>query len=272
MDLPLFNYRTEGPADGDWLTFVPGIGNDMSFWADHAHALSGRFRTLVFDPWGHGASPPPPEPCQFDDIVAGLVQLWDHLDIQRTSLVGLGFGGSVALATAIEEPQLIDRVVACCCRPRQPDDRREFWRQRQAKAADIGIDSLADLTVDRWLSEDFRIKHPDVDHRLRAMFKRTSLAGYQAYVGAFIEMDFADRLHSLDRPALLVAAEHDHGGGPPHAMRDMADKIAGARFEMIPGAGHICNFEAPEALAALLHSFLTEDRASSRSPSVRAPG
>jgi 3-oxoadipate enol-lactonase len=255
--LPAFDHQTAGPADGPWLTFVPGIGNDRHFWSYHARSLSDRFRVLSFDPWGHGDSPPPPEACGFADIVAGLVQLWDTLGVERSSLVGLGFGGSVSLATALDYPDRVGQIVACCCRARQPDDRRDFWRERSAKAAAIGMDRIADITVDRWLDEDFRKRHPDVDLQLRAMFKRTTLAGYQAYVRAFIEMDFTDRLAKLTLPTLLIAAEHDHGGGPVENMRAMAAAIPSARLEIIPGAGHIVNFEAPDMLLDLLNDFLT---------------
>lgn len=254
--LPLFHYETRGPEGAPWVTFVPGIGNDIGFWSRHAHALATRFRVLSFAPWGHGDSPAPPANCRFEDVVAGLTQLWDHLGITRSALVGLGFGGSVALATAISHPARVTRVAACCCRPRQPDDRRAFWRERQAKAAAIGMGKLADITVDRWLSEDFRQRHPEADAALRAMFKRTTVAGYQAYVGAFIEMDFTARLPALSVPTLLIAAEHDHGGGPVPAMREMAAAIPGAEFEIVAGAGHIVNFEAPGAVQTLLDGFL----------------
>jgi 3-oxoadipate enol-lactonase len=255
--LPDFRHQCLGPSDAPWLTFVPGIGNDRHFWSRQAQSLSDRFRVLTFDPWGHGASPPPPEKCGFHDIVAGLVQLWDALSIEQSSLVGLGFGGSVSLATSLDHPNRVNRIVACCCRPRQPDDRREFWRKRSAMAATIGMDRMADITVDRWLDETFRNSNPDADDALRAMFKRTTLAGYQAYVGAFIEMDFADRLADLARPTLLIAGEHDHGGGPVQDMRAMAETIPSARLEIIPSAGHIVNFEAPDKVLQLLNDFLT---------------
>jgi 3-oxoadipate enol-lactonase len=256
MTLPTYHSRTQRSMGTPWLTFVPGIGNDMTFWEDQARRLSDRFNILTFDPWGHGDSPAPPKPCRFGDIVEGLARLWDELGIAHSAVVGLGFGGSVALAAAIASPARVDKIVACCCRPRQPDDRRDFWRERRAKAGEIGIDRLADITVDRWLSPAFRASRPDADRQLRSMFKRTSLAGYQAYVDAFIEMDFTDRLPEITQPLLLVAAEHDHGGGPVAAMREMADAIASAHLEVIPDTGHIVNFEAPDALARLLHEFL----------------
>jgi 3-oxoadipate enol-lactonase len=257
--LPKLHVQLRGPAGAPVVTFVPGIGNDSSFWADQATRLASDFQVLTFDPWGHGDSPPPPNNCRFQDIGDGLIQLLEAHKIERTALVGLGFGGSVALATALDYPERVTRLIACCCRPRQPDDRRDFWRDRQAKAVEIGMDRIADITVDRWLSDEFRTAHPDIDATLRTMIKRTTLAGYQAYVGAFIEMDFSDRLTDVHVPTLLIAAEKDHGGGPPDDMRAMAGQIPGARFELIKGAGHIVNYEAPDALAASLQKFLRRD-------------
>jgi 3-oxoadipate enol-lactonase len=254
--LPQLSSKIHGPADAPVVAFVPGIGNDSEFWADQAARLAGRYRTLRFDPWGSGDSPPPPEDCRFADVVDGVIQLLDAHGIEHAALMGLGFGGSVALAAALDHPDRISKVIACCCRPRQPDDRRDFWRDRQAKAAEIGIDRLADITVDRWLSEAFRTARPDVDAELRRMFKRMSVESYQAYVGAFIDMDFTARLGEVQVPTMLVAAENDHGGGPPEDMGAMAAAIPGARFEVIKGAGHIVNYEAPDALAGCVGDFL----------------
>lgn len=118
------------------------------------------------------------------------------------------------------------------------------------------MDALADVTVDRWLSAEFRAGHPEVDHLLRAMMKRTTLEGYLAYVDAFIEMDFTEQLAALAVPTLLLAAEHDHGGGPIPAMREMALAIPHAELKIIRGSGHICNHEAPEIVSALIRDFL----------------
>lgn len=253
--LPSVNHIIQGPAGAPWLTFIPGIGNDVSFWARQAEAMTGHFRVLRFDPWGHGDSPQPPEDCRFADIRQGVVQLWDALGIQRSGLVGLGFGGSLALSLGLDQPARVERIAAFCCRPRQPDDRRDFWRARCEAAQAEGIDKLADITVDRWLSADFRAAHPDGDERLRRMMKRTSLPGYLAHVRAFIEMDFSAHFGELAVPTLLVAAEHDHGGGPVPAMQAMAAANPATRLEVLPGVGHICNFEAPEAVERLLKQF-----------------
>ena len=251
--LPPFSYRLSGVATGPTITFIPGIANDATFWAAQADALAERFRVLTFSPWGHGDSPPPPAECRYADIVEGVVQMWDRLGIARSGIVGLGFGGSVALSLGLEVPSRVERIVACCCRPRQPDDRRDFWRKRVETALTSGLDALMDQTVDRWLRDDFRAAHPEVDRTLREMAKRTTVEGYRAYVNAFVEMDFEARLDQLRVPVMLVAAEHDHGGGPVESMRGMAERIPGSEFEIVTGAGHIVNHEAPATVLGLLH-------------------
>ncbi|WP_432000078.1 alpha/beta fold hydrolase [Streptomyces sioyaensis] len=254
--LPRLEHFVAGTEDGPWITFVPGIGNDAEFWRHHAEVLAADHRTLRFEPWGCARSGPAPENCTIEQVAAGIRQLWDEVGIERSSVVGLGFGGSAALCLALRHPDRVDRVVACCCRPRQPDDRRTFWRRRQAFAREYGMTAMAEVAVDRWLRPAFRKAHPEVAKALKAAMGRMTVEGYCAYVGAFLAMDLEDELRKLAVPTLLVAAEHDHGGGPVDSMKAMAGALDCAHLAVIAGSGHLCNHESPDAMADLLRSFL----------------
>ncbi|ENU18819.1 3-oxoadipate enol-lactonase [Acinetobacter bohemicus ANC 3994] len=256
--LPQFNYQVIGPETAPVLTFIPGIGNDLHFWEKHAQLMSSNFRVITFDPWGHNHSPLPPESCSFFRILEGVIQLWNHLGVEQSDVVGLGFGGSVSLALGLYFPERVKRIVACCCRPRQPDNRHAFWRQRLDIARRDGLKDLGEITVDRWLSSEFRQTHPKVDQQLRDMIHRTTVEGYCAYVEAFIEMDFSQQLGQIKQPTLLLAAEHDHGGGPVEDMQAMAARMPNAEIAVIQGSGHICNFEAPEQVSQYLTQFLNQ--------------
>lgn len=172
-------------------------------------------------------------------------------------MVGLGFGGSVSLSIGLKYPARVSQIVACCCRPRQPDDRHEFWRDRCAKARANGLEKLGDVTVDRWLSEKFRAARPDVDAQLRAMIKRTSVEGYCAYVYAFIGNGFFHRnwvtfkrLFYCWRQGMIMAVAQSED------MQKMAEQLQNAEMKMIQNSGHICNFEAPEQVTQHLKQFL----------------
>jgi 3-oxoadipate enol-lactonase len=56
-----------------------------------------------------------------------------------------------------------------------------------------------------------------------------------------------------------VAGEDDQST-PVDLVRACAAAIPGARFEILPGVGHIPSIEQPAALAALIESFLRESQ------------
>jgi 3-oxoadipate enol-lactonase len=56
-------------------------------------------------------------------------------------------------------------------------------------------------------------------------------------------------------PTLVITGELD-GPTPPADGKLMAEKIPGARLEIIPRAGHLSNLEQPEAFNAALRDFL----------------
>ena len=64
-------------------------------------------------------------------------------------------------------------------------------------------------------------------------------------------------------PVLMMTGEHDRLA-PPAEIRGVANRIAETaphgyvRFEIIAGAGHVCNVERPEAYNAVLTEFLSE--------------
>src|SRR4029453_16486889 len=54
-------------------------------------------------------------------------------------------------------------------------------------------------------------------------------------------------------------------------LREVADAIPGAGFDVLPGAGHSAYFEEPAAFNAILDSFFEEVAWGSTSSSVSAP-
>ena len=64
-----------------------------------------------------------------------------------------------------------------------------------------------------------------------------------------------DRLGEIDVPTLVLVGEHDEET-PLSYAEALAAGIPGARLQIIPGAGHISNLEAPEAVNIALREHL----------------
>ncbi|SNY45806.1 alpha/beta fold hydrolase [Paractinoplanes atraurantiacus] len=86
-----------------------------------------------------------------------------------------------------------------------------------------------------------------------------AMAALQAYTGPDMrDPALLDRVGHLDIPALLVWGENDTVVSPDFG-RAYAAAFRDARFELIPGAGHLPMREAPERTYAALDVFLSED-------------
>ena len=249
------NYRVDGTR-GPWITLLAGITNDLSFWDDQVPALADRFHVLRYDARGHGASDPAACGYGVGGLTGDLVGLWDALGIDRSHLVGLGFGGSLAIALAIDQPARVDRLVAVACRDSMTPDFIEMWRRRATEAVAAGMAPLVVDTVGRWCSEAFATARPDQVQRLAAMVAATSVPGYVGHALAFTTIDLAPRLHDLIAPTLLVSGGADPGGGRSEIMADMATRARHAKHVSLPGAGHLCTIEAATAFNEMLRTFL----------------
>ncbi|MDA0241560.1 MAG: alpha/beta fold hydrolase, partial [Proteobacteria bacterium] len=215
---------------------------------------------LRYDPRGHAESDTPPGPYSPDDGVGDVAGLWDALGVERSHVVGLGFGGSTTIGIGIAHPARTISLVPCCCRVEMTEDFAANWHQRLKMVDEIGMEGLAAATAERWFTEPFRRKSPEVIEEVRRMFLRTTETGYRGFVAAFLALDYRAGFDGIKVPTLLIGGGEDHAGGPREIMAEMAKALPNARHQVIEGAGHICNIENVEAFNAAVAAFLGEHR------------
>jgi 3-oxoadipate enol-lactonase len=249
------NHRIDG-AGHRWVTFVTGIANDLSMWDGQITALEHDFRILRYDLRGHGGSESSAGPYSIRLLVGDLKALLDSQSVRKTTLVGLGLGGAIAQAFAIEHPGRVEALVPCCCRARMVPDFAAMWHKLRGTVQQSGLESIVEPTVQRWFSEDFKAAHPEVLDKLRKMIRRTTSEGYLGVSAAFLGLDVEDRLHEIKAPALYVSGAEDKLGGPPALMENLSQKVKGATHVSVPNAAHIANIQNPEGFNRVLREFL----------------
>jgi 3-oxoadipate enol-lactonase len=249
------NYQIDG-AGSRWVTFVTGIANDISLWDGQVPALAREFKVLRYDLRGHGGSESSPGDYSMALLTNDLLDLLDEHGIQTTSLVGLGLGGALAQAFAIEHPERVERLMPCCCRARMVPDFAAMWHKLRDTVRQNGLESIVEPTVQRWFSEDFKAAHPEVLEKIRRMIRGTTQEGYLGVTGAFLGLAVEDRLGEIRAPTLYVSGADDHLGGPPPLMQGLSEKVKGARHVSVPKAAHIANIQNPEGFNRVLKEFL----------------
>jgi 3-oxoadipate enol-lactonase len=254
---PRVSYRVDGER-GPWVTFVTGIANDTTMWDGQVPALARDFRVLRYDLRGQGGSEATAPPYTIALLVEDLLKLWKDLEITKSHLVGLGLGGGIVQAVAIEHGDRLLSVMPCCCRAQMVPDFAVLWHALLEKVKANGVESIVEQTAQRWFTDDFKAANPDMLAAVRRMVARTSRDGYLGCVHAFLGMSLESQLHRIRVPTHYVSGADDKLGGPPALMQRLAAQVPGARHSSIPKAAHIANIQNPGGFNLVLSEFLME--------------
>lgn len=246
-----------GAADGPALVFSNSLGTDLRIWDDVVGQLADRFRIVRYDKRGHGLSEIGETPYSIDDHVGDLAALLDDLAIEGAIVCGLSVGGLIAQGLTASRPELVAGLVLCDTAHKIGS--AELWNTRMAAIGKSGIAAIAEGILERWFSKDLRENDRAALAGWRAMLTRTPEAGYLGTCAAIRDADFTEEAKRIAVPTLCIVGAED-GATPPALVRELADLVPGARYEVIAGAGHLPCIERPLAVARLIEDFAREHR------------
>ncbi len=254
---PLLNYVLSGRQAAPVITLAHGLATDLTMWDDVVQHLESRYQVLRYDARGHGKSPASSDRFSLSELAQDVIDLLDHLKIEKTHFVGLSMGGMVGMGLGLDHAERIEKLVVCDARGDAPEAYRKSWDDRIERVSAEGVAVLAKPTVERWFTAAFGQNQEAVE-RMRAMVAATSADGYVGCARALRELDYTRRLPTMTVPTLFLVGSED-AGAPPETMRQMHQITPGSQFVQIDNAGHISAVEQPDQVAAAITRFLGED-------------
>jgi pimeloyl-ACP methyl ester carboxylesterase len=217
--------------------------------------LAARFRvTLINLPGFHGSQPA--VLALMDAYVAAIEDGFDEFRIGNDAvLLGNGFGGMVALAFAIAHPERIARLVVSDAAACFPPEGRQSFAVMADKVAEGGLGAVAEIAAKRVHAPAYLQAHPDAVEQRRQVLLAIDAKAFQDACRVLQETDLTPLLHHLRVPTLVVAGELDQAT-PPALNKEIANKVAGARYVELAGCGHCPPLEKPEAFLAAIGEFI----------------
>ncbi|MFC7406750.1 3-oxoadipate enol-lactonase [Georgenia alba] len=250
--MSVVHHEVTGDPRNPALLLSNSLGTALELWEPQLEAFSEDFRVIRYDSRGHGRSPVPPGPYTIEDLGADVVELLDHLEVERAHVVGISIGGLTGQHLAVRYPDRVGKLVVANTAPRigEPDT----WRQRAEVVTARGMSAIADGVVERWLTADHAAKHPETVTWLRQMLLTTDPAGYAATCEALATADLRAEISRITAPTLAIGGTGDVPT-PPAATRAIADTVPGARYLELEAA-HISNVEAAAPFTAAVLDFI----------------
>ena len=252
---PVGLFFTDSGGAGDAVLLAHAIGCDHRMWDDLAALLAKEFRVVQVDARGHGRSPVPKRPYSLEGLAADMRGVLDQCGIAKAHWVGLSLGGMIGQAFALAHSARLDRLVLANTTSSYGSEGRKMWEARAKAVEEGGLAAIKDMVMSRYFSDDFRERHPEVVAKVAQRFLDTPAEGYLGCCDAIKELDFTADLPRIHARTLVIAGEHD-AGTPPAMSQAIANRIPGARMEVIAGAAHLSAVEKPVEFGALVRDFL----------------
>ncbi|HEX2070057.1 MAG TPA: alpha/beta fold hydrolase [Thermoleophilaceae bacterium] len=247
------------------IVFVHGLSGQWQNWLENIPRFAQQRRVVALDLPGFGRTPMPSEKITIDYYGRVVAELCDRLDLAPAVLVGNSMGGYVAAEAAIDEPELVERLMLVSA---AGISQSELPLGRVMRAGKILALAMRASTAQRrrqmarpalrhW-TLSMIVRHPTrlrPDIAFEGLVKGSGKPGFVDALGACVDYDFRDRLPEVGCPTLVVWGRDD-------AVIPVAD--ADTYVELIPGSrklifedtGHVAMVERPIAFNDELERFL----------------
>jgi pimeloyl-ACP methyl ester carboxylesterase len=243
-------------GDGPAVLFIHGFPLDRTMWRPIAATLTG-WQRIAPDLRGLGLSEVPESGYSMASYADDLIALLDQAHVGRAVVCGFSMGGYIAFELLRRYPGRVQALVLANTRA-APDD-AEGRSRRNAMIARIRRDGpafLADEMLPRLLAPATLQTMPDVVRQVRGMIVTHTGTGLVGAIEAMRDRESAEALlPEISVPTLVVHGSDDQLI-PLAEARRMAERIPGAHFGVIPGAGHLAPMEQAVNTGRVIREFL----------------
>lgn len=251
-------YDIVGDETAPVVCLAHALAADSGMWrCQVGDLLAAGFRVLRLDMRGHGGSDPVPGNYTMEMLAADVVEVLDRLAISKAHFCGLSIGGVIAETVALFYPKRVISLVLCDTRAHAPADAAKRWDPRKAEVqAANSMEPLADGTMGRWLTEEYKAANPGIWKQIRDTVAATTPQGYIGCASALQNFDWMPRLGEIAAPTLVLCGSDDPGsdfGENEH----IAKAVQNGKFLAVDGARHLPNVEAPALFNKILIEWCT---------------
>jgi 3-oxoadipate enol-lactonase len=248
-------YKVEGAARP--LVLVHPFPANHKFWEPVAALLAPRYRLVMPDLRGHGASQTGPGPATMEKHAADLLRVCEGVGVERAIFAGVSIGGYVLFDFWRRHRERVQALILCDTRAQADTDEGRANRLNSAEQVlKEGKDRFLDEMITKLLGATTRSRRPDLVAKARKLLGEMTPQGIAAVQRGMAERpDSIPTLKTINVPTLIVVGEEDTLT-PPADSELMHKHIAGSKLEVVPQAGHYAAFERHENVVGILRRFM----------------
>jgi pimeloyl-ACP methyl ester carboxylesterase len=224
-------------GSGDPIVLVPGLAGGWRLVAPLAERLARRHEVIICGlrgdrfPTGGGWA------RDMGDLAHDLGVVIGRLGLERPAVMGVSFGGAVALELAVEQPHRVGSLIVYGVEARFRTSVGSTIARRVLERFPLPSDN-------GFVNQFFNLLHggkPEPGPLAEFVVERcweTDQSVMARRLALLESFDVSDRLWRVEVPTLVVAGSRDVIV-PAGRQQGLASSIPGARFASLEGAGHV---------------------------------
>ncbi len=258
------NVTVAGDPDGPTLLFAHGFGCDQNMWRLLWPRFADRFRIVLFDHVGSGASDldafTTDRYASLQGYARDVVEICEALDLRDVVLVGHSVSAMIGALAATAAPERFSRLVMIGPSPRYVDD-AGYVGGFTAQDVEELLDSL-DSNYLGWSAAMAPAimgnpDRPELGHELTASFCRTDPAIAAHFARVTFTSDNRGDLPAVTAPTLVLQCREDVIAAPSVGGY-VADALPEATLVLLDAIGHCPHLSAPDATGDAIEAFLAD--------------
>lgn len=246
----------EEQGSGPPVLLIMGLSFTLEMWFRVVPHLVNSYRVLLFDNRGIGKSDVPAGPYTIPVLASDAVAVLEAAGVAAAHVIGASMGGMIAQELALRYPERVRSLLLGCTSysglfakwpnfRKGPSNLGWFRASRLQRERDMRTLLYAADTLNELIEEDIGVR----------LGCKWTYKGVLSQLAGILLWSSYRRLPSIKVPTLVVHGAEDHLI-PPQNGKVVASRIPGARFELLPNAGHVFVTDQPEATIRYILDFL----------------
>ncbi|HET6705129.1 alpha/beta fold hydrolase [Amycolatopsis sp.] len=257
------NLAYDDLGSGRPVLLVHGHPFDRSMWRPQAeHLAKSGYRVITPDLRGYGQSKTEDTKTGLDVFAGDLVDLADHLGLDRFVLGGLSMGGQIVMQLVKDHPGRVAALLLADTFAGLDTPQAKQARYDTAdRITEEGMERYAEELLPKMISKRTRATRPDVEAHVREMMRNAPGQGAAAALRGRAERpDYTGSLEDITVPTLVVVGSEDEFT-PVGDAELIHREIRNSALVVIEGAGHLPNLERETEFNDAFSTFLTSSGA-----------
>lgn len=252
-------YAVDGT--GEPILILNGIMMSTKSWDPFINSLSKNNQLIRLDFFDQGQSDRLEDTQYTLDVQADLIEsLLDHLGLDSINIVGISYGGEVALLFTTRCPNKVRRLILFNTSAYTSPWLKEIGWQWNAIGKQRDGQTYYRATIPVIYSPSFYEKKLDWMKKREAtlvpVFSNPAfLDQIRRLTDSAESYDVRERLDRVTCPTLIIAADEDYLT-PIQNQRYLSEKIQNAELVVFPGTGHASMYERPLLFVTMVIGFV----------------